>query len=481
MEMKNKLIWCMIIITLLSCFVNINVEGTQRGIGVGPNKIDIDSAVRNATYQQTVYVYNQNDGNNTILLDSRGDTKNWVKFYEKNNLTTPINSTFIKKRDDKGIVMTITIPSNASNKEYNGTIIVSSRPTDVNVEGNYTEVILNLPIEIFIKVVGEQNIDAEVKSIDIGKSEVNYPCPIRIVFKNTGNVVARPKTEITLTRDGAYVEKISAISPNIQPTNMYQQNIMWNTSGKFAGEYNAHFNITLEDKTIKETNISFELFPAGTFKTNGTLLDLTYEGDIEVGNLIKIIASFRNRGEIETTAKFVGEVYKNQEFIDKIESAEFTINRYSTQDLEAYYRIEQEGKYIIKGYVLFSPGRKTNTIDLILDTNKDKLGDALIDIPLLRIAPIMIIIFIVIILLKYPSIIRKIKTNNASNLFKSKEIEDKKTKNKTESGKHFLSKIKKHISAKNPEDKKNNEEKKEQKSFLSKIKNSRFSVSRDKK
>ena len=354
----------LILLLLLSMIGTTYVEGT--GMGVGPNYIRLDSVLRNATYLKTVYIYNQNDYDANFLISSMGAIGNWATIYEMDNITKPINSTFVHNMSDKAILLKISIPPLAANGEYNGSIIVTAKPIKTNTSGNYSTVELNLPILVSMNVTGDQDLNISVINMYIEDVEINYISAIRIQFKNSGNVQASPQTEVIIRKDGMYIDRLTSKTSPIQPNEIYTQTMWWNTTGKVSGRYDANFTITIDGKVIKQKDISFNLFPPGTFTRNGTLKNITYSGELQKEKLLKIIANFINTGEIETTAKFVGEIYKDGELIDHLESQEAIVPKYQNKQLPSYLTIKDNGKYRISGYVLYG-GRTTNTVDLEFD------------------------------------------------------------------------------------------------------------------
>lgn len=369
MAKLKKIIGFIILLSILTSTYSWN--GDARGIGVGPNYIMLESALRGSTYKQTIYVYNQNDYDSTILLNTTGDAGKWVTFYETSNLSKPVTSTFVPKMSSRNIIIQITIPEDAANKQYNGSIIVSSEPADTNTTGNYTTVSLNIPVMLFINVTGDQNLNVSVWYVEVDNVEINEPCRLRLQFKNTGNVVATPYTEIIITKDGRYIDSLSGSADPIQPNQLGTQELIWNTTGMVAGNYVAHFNITLDGKLVEEKDVSFKLLPPGTFTRNGTLLSITYEGKPEKDKVLKIIATFKNTGDVDTNAKFIGEIYKNSELIDVVESREITVPKYNKENLYAYYKIKENGTYIVKGYILYG-GKKTNVAELTFTVGGSK-------------------------------------------------------------------------------------------------------------
>lgn len=355
MKGKTVVISCIVLALVINVFQMPDAKA--RGIGVGPNYIRLDPALRGSSYKQTIYVYNQNDYGCDILLDSTGEVGDWVSFYESNDLDHQIDSTTVPSASSKDIVIKISIPTDASYGEHEGNAIITCKSADPST------VDLNLPISLSINVTGEQNLNVSVWYVEVDNVEINEPCRLRLQFKNTGNVVADPHTEVIITKDGKYIDSLSGTAEPIQPDQLGTQELVWNTAGMVAGDYVAHFNITLDGKLVEEKDVSFKLLPPDTFTRNGTLLDITHEGKPEKGKVLKIIATFKNTGDVDTDAKFIGEIYKDGELIDVIESDGINVPKYKTENLYAYYTIQENGTYVISGYILYG-GKKTSTEEL---------------------------------------------------------------------------------------------------------------------
>ena len=87
---------------------------------------------------------------------------------------------------------------------------------------------------------------------------------LEIEFKNTGNVEANLLTNITITKDGMYIERITEKADTVQIQDIKTQTLTWNTTGKISGDYIAHFKITFDDGEIAhEEDVAFELHPPG--------------------------------------------------------------------------------------------------------------------------------------------------------------------------------------------------------------------------
>jgi len=70
------------------------------------------------------------------------------------------------------------------------------------------------------------------------------------------------------------------------------------------------------------------------------------------------VANFENTGEIDTMAKFKGEIYHEGNLLDVLESDEMFVEAGETANLVSYYKIMEPGSYTIRGRVLYS-GKET--------------------------------------------------------------------------------------------------------------------------
>ena len=184
--------------------------------------------------------------------------------------------------------------------------------------------------------------------------------PIGIDIKNTGNVVATPSVNINISKGGLFVDRYTGTLLPVQPGQTRYNTIYWNTSGNIPGIYDANVTISLEKNIIHQNDYSFELLAPGTLTRNGTLNKITISGNQAHQGIIKIEATFVNTGQIETKAKFFGEIYRDGTLVETIESVELEVPRFSEEVLTTYYRFGVEsGTYEIKGYVLYE-GKQTN-------------------------------------------------------------------------------------------------------------------------
>ncbi|MDI9394359.1 MAG: hypothetical protein QM426_02610 [Euryarchaeota archaeon] len=329
------------------------------GIGISPSEIKINNGLKGAEYEKSLFIFNTGQEQANFSLSANGDISDWVSFYKSGNLSSNITSISIPKKDKVSLVVVFRVPNDAANGKYSGTLDVKSVPSQNAAEGSQSHMIVGASSYAMINVTGDQILQGEVTGITIEDTEVNYPLKTNILFKNTGNVVASPRIESHFFRGDEEVGSLVDDSTGIKPTAVNEKIVTeWDTHGQVPENYTSNVVVSLDGQILKSDNISFTIHPTGTFSRQGNLTDILIEGEPEVDKVLKIMAYFNNTGEIETSAKFTGEVYKDGKLLDTITSNELTVDKYKRVVLEGYFKPTSPGEHLIKGKVVYS-GKET--------------------------------------------------------------------------------------------------------------------------
>jgi hypothetical protein len=140
----------------------------------------------------------------------------------------------------------------------------------------------------------------------------------------------------------------------------------WDSSLLDTGDYQARVNVRFEDMEIGTRNIGFSVLPAGTLTRQGELRRMDLAVVPGPGELAKLNVIFRNTGQIDTKAKFVGEMYFNEKLLDVVNSEEFLVPTGEQATLVTFARVGEEGAYSIKGKVNFE-GKETDLKEVSFD------------------------------------------------------------------------------------------------------------------
>ena len=220
------------------------------GIGIAPAMYEVTDAFRDGEYLRTITAFNPNDNVKNFVLRTEDEAGSWIKFYEIDDLNTPINNISIDANGNKAFIAIIKIPPDEAIGKYNATIIVQTIP-ESGVSGDMVTV-LQGRTRIFITITGDQIVDGEVNSIIADNSEPGFPVRINTVFRNTGNVVVKPKIEISILKGNSIVTSLIHESTKVRPTSNEPIIVEWNTTSyDIPDEYKAKVVVSLDDRIIR--------------------------------------------------------------------------------------------------------------------------------------------------------------------------------------------------------------------------------------
>ena len=334
------------------------------GLGVVPSELSIADALRGEEYERTITVYNTDEMTTTFKPYATGEIIDWIGFYdEEGNVLTKIT---IPGKSSAKVLLRFKIPSDAASGNYTSIVYVENVPGEAAGEGAAAQMLIRMPVDITIGVTGEQILEGIVSGITIRDTEIDYPLRIEVLFQNTGNVVAKPAIDVEIRKGGATVQSFTSTDKAVKPNTREIIPVEWDTKGQTIGDYVADVAVSLDGDVLYEREIPFKILERGTLTRKGELTDLSYEGELMIGEMIKVLATFENTGKIDTKAKFTGEVHRNGKLVETIESEELEVPVRKTNTLTSYFKLDKPGDYKISGYAIYE-GKKTNTKEVLLE------------------------------------------------------------------------------------------------------------------
>lgn len=323
------------------------------GIAVGPSELVFDSVVRGGEYEQVILVFNPGDAEASYAISAEGDAGPWLSFWKQYAPDASADAITIPAASESGVLVKTTVPDDASNGRHEATIVVTSAPA-----GGGSNVGISASADVVVTVTGTQVLSGLVSLISAEDIEVDYPLRIKVSFKNTGNVVATPQIDAEISDGNGLVDRVTYAGTTVKVGKLETIPVEWTADGKQPGDYLAHVVVSLGGETIEQKDLKFAILPLGALSRNGTLTGLSLEGETSLGSLVTIMAGFRNTGQIDTRAKFLGEVYCDGELVSTVASEEYVIPVAGSDALKSYVTLETAGEYLIEGVVNYE-GRKT--------------------------------------------------------------------------------------------------------------------------
>jgi hypothetical protein len=231
----------------------------------------------------------------------------------------------------------------------------------VTGEGAVMSAVVRIPQNVVIQVTGTQILKGDVERITIADTEVEYPLKIAVVFRNEGNVIARPKIAVSITKDSTLVDSVVHDETGIKPGKTDTITVLWDTTE--PGNYTASVVVSLGDQVLAKQDVPFSILPTGALTRKGVLKSLFIEGEPQVNYVLKVLAAFENTGTIDARAKFNGEIYHNGKLVDVVESDEKLVGVGEESQLHAYYKITMPSAYTIQGVVIYD-GKETDAKEI---------------------------------------------------------------------------------------------------------------------
>lgn len=350
---------------LLLCLTPYNVGAA--GLGVAPTEIHLDDVLRGSEVLRSIRVFNIGEETVSFRLTASGEAAEWISFCDPDDPATTVETVIVPGNGKAEVWVKFKIPEDAADGIYTATIYVESTPSEeaeLTGEGEAAQsVALQMPSRVTIEVTGSQILTGNVRGISAVDVEVNYPLRITVEFKNTGNVVATPQIDVEITKDAEAIGSFSSAEAKVKVANSEIISVEWDTTGKELGDYLARAAVSLGGEVIATDELNFTILPVGTLTREGVLTELALEGNLKLGTITKVQATFFNTGQIDTKAKFIGEVYCDNELVDALESEETLIPVGQKDTLASYLKLERPGNYDIKGYINYE-GKKTEVKEI---------------------------------------------------------------------------------------------------------------------
>ena len=377
-------------ISIFIIFFTLTFNAGATGIAVSPSKIEITQALKGNEYNKSFLVFNTDNYEDTYNISIEGEMSDWITLYHPENRDIPITNITIPAKDKSYVIFRIVPPVDTANGLYTSKIYVQSIPPEST--GGQAGVILRMPIDIKLNVTGTQVIDGVYKGTIIDIIEPGYPLIIKTRFQNTGNVIVTPKIDFSIIYDNEIIHHFIHDSTEFKPQELKYAIAEWQTNAANPpGNYFVNFTLSLEGRTLASDSIPFEILPVGTLSRKGELIGLSIEGEPAPETMVKVNAIFKNTGQISSSAKFVGEIYNNDNLIDKISSEELNVEPHEEVILVSYMKIGSPGDYLIQGKAIYS-GKETPVKDLTINVPNNKLIPGFEGISLIAVMLLLVMI-----------------------------------------------------------------------------------------
>ena len=337
-------------------FLLIAIDITM-ALGVGPSSINFDKVLRGGYSEQTLFITNTGNEPAEMKIEKEGDVADWLRFFSREDPALNPNSFIAAPRTTIKMQAVVTPPLDAEVKSYDAAIIVTSAALGNETErGNVLGINTAVRATVHIELTGEQIVDYAVESLSIRDAEEGLPIQLSILGQNKGNVRIRPSVHIDIfDRDRKnVVRSVDLSGSEVLPTTKGFDILNISSVDLEIGQYWAVVNVSAGGRHVYGELLTFDVIERGSLRVKGELLRIDNAIWVEVDDIVKINAVFKNTGELSTNSKFKGEVYLNDRIVGLLESEELIVPAGEEMQLPTFFTPNKDGRYVIKGVVYYS-------------------------------------------------------------------------------------------------------------------------------
>jgi hypothetical protein len=342
--------------------------GGGAGIGIYPSTVEFGQTLRGSQYFRTVGVMNSGDSEQTFRFDIDGDAAPWLSLVNPQDRAQVLDTVAAAPHGEARAFLRLQVPEGVPNGTYTGAVTVLTSVGDTGAgEGAGASVSVGAELEVTLEVTGTQSIAGSFTDAAAMDVEVGSPLRIRTTIQNSGNVQVNPQIALEVADPtGAVVAQTTFSGEVVYPNETKVLVSEWDTTGQALGGRVARVGVKFGDLDLGSKQANFNILAVGTLTRQGTLEGITLENAPYVGVVAKIGAHFRNTGQIDTRATFLGEVYYKSALIDTISTPERLVQQGEAVAFEAFVDVPDAGTYTVKGKVNYE-GKETEEKELTFD------------------------------------------------------------------------------------------------------------------
>jgi hypothetical protein len=207
-------------------------------------------------------------------------------------------------------------------------------------------------------------VEGTFSELTVADTEVGYPIKAISTVQNSGNVHIVPQFAMRIMASPTVVASGNFAELAVYPNETKQFVTELDSSRLTPGEYVASVSVSLGGNDLGTRESRFKLLERGTLTRQGVLDHLLLmNGPVAPGTVAKVNAIFRNTGQIDSKAVFVGEFYRNGSLIKAIQGLERSVARGDQSTLEIFLDVPESGTYKLVGKVNFE-GKETEAKEL---------------------------------------------------------------------------------------------------------------------
>ncbi|MFQ6026538.1 MAG: hypothetical protein ACE5Q6_03365 [Dehalococcoidia bacterium] len=364
---RRLLVWEVAAFTLLAIGLMLVgvLPAAADGVSIYPASVQYEEALRGGEYFKTIGVVNNDDIEHTFSLEAAGPLAPWLSFVEAEDRTKEIHSMSAPANARVTALVRLRVPQDAANGTYQGILRTITQSSTDQASATGATVGVGAELVVAVTITGEQKINGSLIDASVIDIEIGFPMRLKSTIQNSGNVQVNPDITLeVLDASGALVQErtfpsVESIFPNEIKTLTHELD----SEGMEAGDYTARASVSFGDLRLGSQINQFSILPIGSLTRKGDLKSLNLVVQPDPGGLGKLDALFVNIGQIDTRAKFLGELYFGGQLKDVLSSEELLVPVGQEVTLASFIRADEAGEYTVKGKVNYE-GKETEIREL---------------------------------------------------------------------------------------------------------------------
>jgi hypothetical protein len=351
---KNLCLTILIILTILPLVSAAN-------LGISPAKIAFENTLRGGYAEGSVSIVIDSEKPMSVNVEPVGDIASWINL-SQTNFT-------VSKDTPQSLKVILNVPNDAANGNYTGYVRVKIHSFEEAQDGYMMgKIHSNLDLKTTIEVTDKEIIDCSVSMLQIPNSEKGDDVVLRMDIKNNGNVRISPEiiANIWDSSQSSIMQIDKFTSKEILPTVKESLNFRIKSDDLPIDQYWADIQVPKCEYSGLKT---FDILEEGSLNTKGVLLSIVANLNGKVGEISPVEVGFKNIGEKDVQAKFVGKVSRNGKVTKILESEEITVLRSEIEKFNLYFTPAEAGEYVVSGRVIYD-GKRTYEKSITITASK---------------------------------------------------------------------------------------------------------------
>lgn len=297
-------------------------------VGLYPTTVSFNDAFRGGEYISTIGMLNGTANGEWFHFSLNGKAAPWLSVVPSQG-KRPIKEIWAPNGSvPTRAILQLKLPPTVADGVYRGVVTVWMKPPETKKNGPST-VGLGGQINVAIAVKGTEVVNGKlINAYAYPKLEQGTPLRLFTVVDDSGNVSALPSFHLQVFKQGAARPVYNWVGTTGEPLLPGQRSTFeldWPaklTRGATLGAYRAKIaSVTFPgNKDVGKWSLAFQLYPYGFLHRGGRLFGLELMEKPKVGSAVEVQASVASTGELQQQTYFVGQLYRNGEFLQEVTS-----------------------------------------------------------------------------------------------------------------------------------------------------------------